>query len=122
MGLDLEPDEAVRALLAAPRLGTGPPQSILGDGEDRIVDLDHKRVRYASDGELLSVEALDARGATRWRFAYSRWRPLPRGRYPFSMVLSFPRTELWAELKLDEVEVNPELDPALFRVRRGESE
>jgi len=122
MGMDLEPDEAVRALLAAPRLGDGAPRNILGDGDDRIVNLDHKRVRYAADGELLSVEALDARGATRWQAAYSRWHPLPNGRYPFAMVLSFPRTELRAELKLDEVEVNSELDPALFRVRRGEGE
>jgi hypothetical protein len=34
------------------------------------------------------------------------------------MVLYFPLTELRAELDFKEVELNPALDPSLFRVRR----
>ena len=122
LGLDLEPHEAVRVLLAAPLLGEEPPRRIMGAGEDRVVDLGAKRLYFAPDGELLVVEALNPQGATRWRAAYERWRAVPQGRYPFTMVLSFPFTKVQAELKLKGVELNPDLDPALFQIPRGNRE
>ena len=41
---------------------------------------------------------------------------------PFQVVLHFPLTELRARLDLQEVELNPSLDPSLFRVPVGARE
>jgi hypothetical protein len=71
-------------------------------------------VHFTPDGELLQVESLDASGRVRWRAEYDRWRDVPGGRYPYAMAFTFPASELRAELELDEVEVNPVLDPSLF--------
>lgn len=119
LGLDLEPADAVRVVLAAPLIGDEAPRAILGAGDERLVELNAQRLHFGPDGELLGVEVRDLAGATRWRATYQRWRAVPKGRYPFVVGLFFPRTELHAELRLDEVEVNPELDPALFRVPHG---
>jgi hypothetical protein len=40
---------------------------------------------------------------------------VPGGRYPFRLVLSFPRTQLRAEIRLKTVELNADLDRGLFR-------
>ena len=114
LGLDLGTDEAVALLLASPRLPEGAPQSVLGRGDARIALFARERVHFAPDGELLQVESLDASGRVRWRAEYDRWREVPGGRYPYAMTLTFPASELRAELELDEVEVNPVIDPSLF--------
>ena len=54
----------------------------------------------------------------RWSAEYADWQSVPGGRYPFSLVLFFPETRLRAELELAQVELNPQLDPTLFRVGR----
>ena len=80
----------------------------------RVALFEHSRVHFGSGGELAGVEALDARGQVRWHATYDRWRDVPGGRYPYSMVFHFPMRQLVAELELDSVELNPTLDPALF--------
>jgi hypothetical protein len=118
LGLLLEPGEAVRALLAAPLESDWPPREILGRGEERELRGAAQSVRFAAGGELSRIAALDERGRVRWEAEYDQWRDVPGGRYPFSLVLSFPETSLRAELELTQVELNPALDPALFRVAR----
>jgi hypothetical protein len=44
---------------------------------------------------------------------------VPGGRYPFNVVLSFPATQLRAELELSAVELNSQLEASLFRVAGG---
>jgi hypothetical protein len=122
LGLDLEPADAVAALLGAPRLPEGPPRAVFGQGEERIVVLSGARVRFAAEGDLSEVRILDADGALRWIASYRGWREASGGRYPFDLVLEFPKTELRAKLTLREVELNPALDPALFRLPPGTGE
>ena len=114
LGVDLEPEEAVLALLVAPNLPLRSPDQILGHGGERIVDLGSERLHFGSDGQLLGLEVLNPEGSVRWRAEYGGWRPVPGGRYPFSMVLYFPATELRAELRLKDVQLNPDLSPSLF--------
>ena len=116
LGLAFAPTEAVRALLAAPLSTEWPPLAILGRDGEREVRLPSQTLRFASGGELAAIETLDAEGEVRWLAEYAEWRDVPGGRYPFSLTLSFPATQLRAELELSEVELNPPLDPALFRV------
>jgi hypothetical protein len=125
LGLDLAPREAVGMIMGTPFSDEEPRPvtlEILGLGEDRIVDLPDRRLRFGPDGDLLGVEVSDRLGRTRWRAEYSGWREVSGGRYPFQVVLHFPLTELRARLDLQEVELNPSLDPSLFRVPVGARE
>ena len=74
---------------------------------------------HVTTGDLRGVESFDAFGELRWRAEYNRWQDVPGGRYPFEVVLHFPLTQLRAELELDTVELNPELDASLFRLGGG---
>jgi len=114
VGLDLEPHEAVRVLLADPGLATGPPVRVYALGADRLAVFPGQRVLFAPQGDVRSVEILDEHGNLRWAAEYRRWRDLDGGRYPFAMTLRFPRSNVRAEIELDEVDLNPVLAPALF--------
>lgn len=123
LGIDLEPRDAVDALLVSPGVPEGAaPTAVWGRGDERIVDVDAARLRFAPQGDLSGVNALDADGHVRWSAAYRDWREARGGRYPFGVVLDFPATELRAELVVRDVEVNPPLDDALFRLPPGAGE
>ena len=114
IGLDVAPAEAVALLVAAPALPSGTPRAIFALGDDRVAWFDLERVRFARDGALRAVQTIDESGQVRWLAEYYGWGPAQGGRYPHRMVFSFPRSELRAELELEEVELNPALDAALF--------
>ncbi len=67
-------------------------------------------------GELRGLTVLDPLGGLRWTAEYDGWRDTAGGRHPFELRLAFPSTDLAARIELKDVELNPELDPALFRV------
>jgi hypothetical protein len=119
LGLAFAPSEAAGALLASPLPIAWPPRAILARGAERAVLFDDQSLRFGDGGELAAIESLDASGAVRWTAEYATWRDVPGGRYPFSVVLSFPRTKLRAELALSAVELNPKLEASLFRVAGG---
>ncbi len=114
LGLDLEPDEAVRVLLAAPRLSAQSPRAVYALDQDRVAEFATQRVRFSADGELRAIEELDEHGRVRWIAEYSSWRDVEGGRYPFVMHLRFPRSRVTADLELDEVDLNPQLSAGLF--------
>ena len=115
VGLDLEPAEAVLALLVAPSTLRGTPRAVFARDLDREVWTEFERVRFGPNGDLLSYASLDGAGNVRWNAEYGGWKSVPGGRYPFHLVLSFPRTQLRAELRLKTVELNADLDRSLFR-------
>jgi hypothetical protein len=137
LGLDLEPREAVALLLAAPSWPAEPPRQvwavIAGDAEaapvaqgaaseegpalggERRAEFAERSVRFAADGSIRSVAALDPGGMARWRADFAGWHAVAGGQYPTQLSFDFPATELRAELTVDDVEVNAELDPQLFR-------
>ncbi len=119
LGLALAPDEVVEVLLGSPLRPHWPPTAILGSGQEREVWLPDQRVRLSAAGELRSLETLGPSGEVRWRAEYGEWRDVPGGRYPFFVALYFPASELRAELRFTDVELNPALEPSLFRVARG---
>lgn len=119
LGLDFAPVEAAGALLATPGPVAWPALAIRARGLEREVSFADQSLRFAGDGELAGIESLDGSGAVRWTAQYEAWRDVPGGRYPFRVVLSFPETGLRAELELESVELNPQLETSLFRVDRG---
>jgi len=119
LGLAFAPAEAVGALLAAPRPVVWPPRGVLARGLERAVLFADQSLRFGEDGELAAIECLDSNGAVRWTAEYAAWREVPGGRYPFRVVLSFPETKLRAELELEKVELDVQIDEDLFRVARA---
>jgi outer membrane lipoprotein-sorting protein len=119
LGLAFAPAEAAGALLVTPKPVDWPPRAILARGAEREVLFADQSLRFGDDGELAGIESLDASGAVRWTAEYAAWRDVPGGRYPFNVVLSFPATQLRAELELSAVELNPQLEASLFRVADG---
>jgi hypothetical protein len=121
-GLDLTPEEAVEALLAAPELDPDPDLRVVAYGEEHRVSVAQRRLSMKPDGELVALEALDPDGRTRWVARYGRWREIEGGRYPFLVHLEFPNTRASAEVSLREVELNPPLDRGMFALPEGPSE
>ena len=125
LSVDLEPREAVRLLLGlALESGdkAGDVHAILGLGDDRVIHLSERRLRFDPAGELRAAASMTPGGELRWSLEYGAWRDVLGGRYPFAMAFYFPSTDLHARLELKEVELNPVLDPALFRVTGREAE
>jgi hypothetical protein len=85
-------------------------------GDEHEVEGAGHRLRIGPDGELAVVQSLDGAGAVRWVARYERWRDVEGGRYPFLVRLEFPATGARAEVALRRVELNPRLDPGLFRL------
>jgi hypothetical protein len=117
VGLELDPAEAIDVLLAAPALPDGPIGEVLAQGDDRLIEIDGRRIRFDAQGILRGVESRAPDGALLWSAEYDRWQPLPGGAFPFALALYFPGSELRAELELDDVELNPVLEGQLFRVQ-----
>jgi hypothetical protein len=115
LGLELAPDDAVSALLAAPALPAGSPLEVLGADGVRVVRFPSWLVRFSPAGELDGLDALDGSGRLQWSARYERWQDVPGGRYPFAIVLHFRSSQLRAELEMERVELDPALDDALFR-------
>jgi len=122
LGLDLGPLEAIGLLLAEPPLPRGAPVRVYARAEQRVAVFSDHRLYFEPNGELLGADTLDADGQVRWSAHYSGWREVKGGRYPFAIVFRFPLTQLEAELQLEDVEVNPPLDPRLFRIPAGRHE
>lgn len=119
MGLDVEPDEAVELIVVSPALPVQAPNTVLGRGDERVLEYPGERLHFSAEGELAGVDALHADGRVRFSARYERWRNVPGGRYPYAMRFHFPASELSAELELEEVEINPVLDRALFSLPEG---
>ena len=118
-GLPLTPEAAVRLLLAAPLAPDAPietaeqgakgalrlawpDQTLEFDGAGRLVTL----VFHPSDHPVFSA---------RW----SDWRPLAAGEFPHRLELDLPETRAHWKLEYRQVELDPALDPALFRLGLG---
>ena len=116
LGVDLAPPEAVAALLVAPLRPAGELREVRGRDGEREVWLDSERLVLGPDGDLRRYEALGPGGEVRWFARYDDWQDVPGGRYPASLELHFPRTQMRAAFRLSRVELNAEIDPALFRI------
>lgn len=118
-GLPLTPEAAVSLLLAAPRAPDTPAESAAEDtaGALRLAWPD-QTLECDSAGRLQALsfhpgerEVLHAR--------WSDWRGLPAGEFPHRLELELPESASRLSLEFRQVELDPVLDPALFRLGLG---
>ena len=123
--LDLAPDEAIALIVAAPDLGTdsrraaaradaeGGIEIDLADADGRLA----RRVHFDADGRLRSVERFRVDGGRAWRAEYDAYEAVDGDEFPHRLRIATAE-ETSAELVFSGVELNPELSPSLFRIRR----
>jgi outer membrane biogenesis lipoprotein LolB len=119
LGLDLLPQEAVGLLLAAPDLPQGPPAQVWIAGEERRAEFATHTVSFSAEGQLRRVSAHEPDGPARWTADFADWQPAGDGRFPGSVAFEFPETGVRAELRVDDAQLNLELEPSLFRAGEG---
>jgi hypothetical protein len=116
LGLDIAPEEIALLLLAAPPLPAEPPARLWAEGETRIADYMRTRLSFGPDGTLRGVTARRGDRSIRYIAEYTQWNEVEGGRYPTTVSLEFPESGLRAELSLEEVELNMDLDESLFEI------
>lgn len=123
--IDLAPREVVELLLAAPRLER--EVEIVGARAeaDGAIELDlaggdgalRHRVGFLPGGRLGSLERIGTAGGPAWRVDYDQYADVSGTALPHRLrLVTASRAE--AELRLSDLELNPELAPELFRLRR----
>ena len=125
-GVPLAPDTAVSILLAAPEqpAGGAPPRVRWdgGSGEAVVAYPDHT-FHFDGPGRLRGYRWHP--DGHDWVVArYDDWRPAQAGEndaaFPHTIVLDFPSNGGRVRVALSDVELNPALDAALFRLRAPE--
>jgi hypothetical protein len=118
-GLPLTPDAAVSLLLAAPRAPSEPAERAEQDGAgalrlawpDQTLECDARGRLQALAFHPGEREVLHAR--------WSDWRGPPGAEFPYRLELELPESASRLALEFRQVELDPALDPALFRLGLG---
>ncbi len=115
--IPLAPSEAVGVLLGAPDLALEPTRAEQSpDGALRFVWPDRSAVIDGA-GQLVELE-LGRAGAAAVVARYSDVRGAGAAAFPWRTELEFPAQRAGAVVELRELELNPTLDPAWFRLAR----
>lgn len=123
--LALLPEEAIDLLLGAPapdpRLQ---PKAAFGDGAGGVrFDLAdtsgavRRRADFDVEGRLRWLEALDEGGRRLWRAEFRDYARLGEVVFAHTLDLEIDAGGTRAEIRLRDVELNPELPPDIFRLR-----
>jgi hypothetical protein len=129
-GLPLTPEAAARLLLAAPKVPEAPPERSeeeARDGALRIHFADES-LEFDAAGRLVALRFHPDGGAV-LSAHWSDWRPsaatatpaqaAAAGEFPHRLELELPERGARWRLEYREVELEPALDPALFRLGLG---
>jgi hypothetical protein len=81
-----------------------------GDGRPR------RELDFDAAGDLRRLAALDGAGELVWEAVYTDLRLAGAARLAHAIELGFPQSEVEARLELSQVETNPALAPASFRL------
>jgi len=126
--LALTPSEAVELLLGSPMLEpewepAGAVGNVGDDGEwvrMDLVDADRRirrRMAFDAAARLREFEVLDDGGAVVWRARFGDYAPVGTFSVAHSIVLDVAAGDTHVEISLRDVEMNPEIAPAVFRIR-----
>lgn len=123
--LDLEPEHAIALLVAAPDIGDArrPARARVDDAGGIEIDLTDaegrllRRVGFDAEGRLRALEHFGVDGVRAWRAEYDAYAPVGDDEFPHRLRLQTAE-ETTAEVVLSGIELNPEIAPEVFRLRR----
>lgn len=121
----LHPEEAIELLLGAPlpERGLVPVRAEGSDDGSVRVSLaepggaERRQMSFDAQGRLERVEAFDADGGVRWTAAYGDYAPVDGVPFAHEIDLYVARGDTRAEIRLRDVELNPELPAGIFSIR-----
>jgi hypothetical protein len=122
VGLPLTPEAAVRLLLATPLAPDTPAESVQQDAAGALrLSWPDQTLEFDSEGRLAALAFHPGEhGARAVLYAHwSDWRALDSAAFPYRLELELPEVKTRWKLEYREVEVDPALDPALFRLGLG---
>ena len=121
----LTPEEAVDVLLGVPAPdpslvtpaawadAAGQVRLELRDGDGNL----RRRVVFDAEGRLLRLEVFEIGGQRRWQATFDDYKPVDGTPFAHRVVLDVNAGGTHAELELHDVELNPPLQPDIFRLR-----
>ena len=121
-GLPLTPEAAVSLLLAAPLAPDEPPLRAHEDDAGVLsVEWPDQTLAFDAAGRLVSLRFHPGERGERdvLTAAWSDFRDTPAGAFPHRLELALPETGASLTLAYRSVELDPVLDPALFRLGLG---
>lgn len=121
-GLPLTPEAAVRLLLAAPLAPDTPAESVEQDALGALrLRWPDQTLEFDGEGRLAALAFHPGeRGEQAVLYArWSDWRDLEADTFPHRLELELPEAQTRWQLEYRQVELDPELDPALFRLGLG---
>jgi len=121
----LRPEEAIGLLLGAPLLEPDlVPVRAEGadDGSVRVSlaapgGAERRRMGFDAQGRLVRVEVLAEDGEMLWKAAFGGFAPVAGVPFAHAITLHVARGDTRAEIRLRDVELNPELPPGVFSIR-----
>ena len=118
-GLPLTPEAAVRLLLAAPLVPAAPLEAAEQDGRGALrLAWSDQTLEFDGEGRLAALAFHPGEQAVLYA-RWSDWRDLDAGAFPHRLELELPEAKTRWKLEYRQVELDPELDPALFRLGLG---
>jgi hypothetical protein len=121
-GLPLTPEAAVRLLLATPLAPDTPAESVQQDAAGALrLSWPDQTLEFDGEGRLAALafhpgeHGVGAVLYARW----SDWRAPDSAAFPYRLELELPEAKTRWKLEYREVELDPALDPALFRLGLG---
>jgi hypothetical protein len=127
--IDLTPNDAVAILLGAPHIGAELSPGTSRWDQDAFLSIDlideqrrlRERVVFDASGELRELTRFDTIGALVWQARFDDHRPLEGGdggvrNFAHRVELDFPNQRASALLTFQAVELDPDLDAALFEL------
>ncbi len=123
--LAVAPEVATDLLLGVlpPQQGLAPGRSVVpSEGGVRVELVDargavRRSVQFDEEGRLRELTERDAQGAVVWRARYGAYADVGGTPFAHSIELEVTRGGTRAEIELHDVELNPALDPDMFRLR-----
>jgi hypothetical protein len=121
-GLPLTPEAAVRLLLATPLAPDTPAESVQQDAAGALrLSWPDQTLEFDGEGHLAALAFHPSEHGVR-SVLYARWsdwRALDSAAFPHRLELELPEAKTRWKLEYREVELDPALDPALFRLGLG---